>query len=137
ESILNSKTALNSLAFCWNRKIQPENCGVCPKCLRTKMLFLAVTGLIPDIFQNQSIPSDWARRLRYREVAGFHAVQEIFNTALALGHTHTFPNFSQTYEEVLGFHRRLRQIQESQFVTYNGRWIKSALNKLASIGRGP
>jgi 7-cyano-7-deazaguanine synthase in queuosine biosynthesis len=136
ELILNSKTALNSLAFCWNRKIQPENCGGCPKCFRTKMSFLAATGSVPDIFQDPSIPSDWARRLRYREPAGFHAVQEIFNTALALGHAHAIPNFAKAYEEVFGFHRRLREIQESRFVTPNCRWIRSAIIKLASIGKG-
>ncbi|MBY0561627.1 hypothetical protein [Hyphomicrobium sp.] len=136
ELILKSKTALDSLAFCWNRKIQPENCGVCQKCLRTKMTFLAATGAVPGIFKDQSIPSDWARRLRYRDPAGFHAVQEIFNSALALGHARTIPNFNKTYEEVFGFYRRLRVIQESKFVTYNSRWIRSAINKLASIGTG-
>ncbi|CAA2139188.1 hypothetical protein [Hyphomicrobium sp. ghe19] len=135
ELILNSKTALNSLAFCWNRKIQPENCGHCRKCLLTKMMFLAATGSVPDIFQNQSIPSDWATRLRYRDPAGFHAVQEIFNSALALGHTRKIPNFTKTYEDVFGFYRRLRAIQESKFVAYNSRWMRSAINKLASIGK--
>lgn len=135
ELILNSKTALNSLAFCWNRKIQPENCGDCRKCLLTKMLFLAATGSVPGIFQDQSIPSDWATRLRYRETAGFHAVQEIFNSALALGHARTIPNFTQAYQEVFGFYRRLRDLQESKFVTYSKRWMGSALNNLASIGK--
>lgn len=134
--IVNSKTALNSLAFCWNRKIQPENCGVCSKCLRTKMTFLAATGSVPGVFQDLSIPSDWARRLRYREPAGFHAVQEIFNSALALGHARTIPNFTKSYEEVFGFYRRLRQIQESKLLTFNSRWMRSAINKLASLGNG-
>lgn len=134
--IVNSKTALDSLAFCWNRKIQPENCGVCSKCLRTKMTFLAATGSVPEIFHDLSIPSDWARRLRYREPAGFHAVQEIFNSALAFGHARKIPNFTKTYEEVFGFYRRLREIQESKFLTFNSRWIRSAINKLASLGNG-
>ena len=41
---------LTVLSFCRQRKFIPENCGVCNKCIRTKSMFLATTGKIPDIF---------------------------------------------------------------------------------------
>jgi hypothetical protein len=46
-SILSNKTALLSLSLCKDKKIRPENCGVCSKCTRTKYMMLATTGFIP------------------------------------------------------------------------------------------
>ena len=46
---------LDSLVFCTNRKIQPKNCGTCSKCVRTKAMFLATAGHIPNIF----VDSTW------------------------------------------------------------------------------
>lgn len=52
---LDSEIMLNSLTFCVNKKSRPHNCGVCSKCTRTKLMFLATTGEIPDIFKNRDI----------------------------------------------------------------------------------
>lgn len=45
--IMQNKWALKSLSLCKNKKIRPENCGVCSKCVRTKYMMLATTGIIP------------------------------------------------------------------------------------------
>jgi len=79
--IAKSPLGKRPLSFCWNRRVQPSNCGVCEKCLRTKLLFLAVTGHVPEIFEDDYIPKNWNERLRFREPAGFQAVQEILYTA--------------------------------------------------------
>lgn len=47
-SILQNKTALLSLSLCKDKKIRPENCGVCSKCTRTKYMMLATVGAIPN-----------------------------------------------------------------------------------------
>lgn len=47
-SILSNKAALLSLSLCKDKKIRPENCGVCSKCTRTKYMMLATTGQIPE-----------------------------------------------------------------------------------------
>lgn len=46
-SILSNKTALQSLSLCKDKKIRPENCGICRKCIRTKYMMLATNGEIP------------------------------------------------------------------------------------------
>lgn len=55
-SILSNRTALLSLSLCKDKKIRPENCGVCSKCTRTKYMMLATTGEIPhESFINPSL----------------------------------------------------------------------------------
>ena len=55
-SILSNKSALLALSLCKDKKIRPENCGVCSKCTRTKYMMLATTGLIPsDSFLNPEL----------------------------------------------------------------------------------
>jgi hypothetical protein len=52
-SILLNPLAVKSLSLCKDKKIRPENCGVCSKCTRTKYMMLATTGFIPsEIFIN-------------------------------------------------------------------------------------
>ena len=36
----------------------PENCGVCKKCIRTKAMFLATTGRLPDIFLDTAFDAE-------------------------------------------------------------------------------
>lgn len=39
--------ALQATSFCKRRDVRPDNCGKCSKCLRTKVMFAAMTGEIP------------------------------------------------------------------------------------------
>lgn len=57
--LLSSEIALNSLTFCTDKKNRPENCGVCQKCIRTKIMFLARTGKIPGLFLDDKMPINW------------------------------------------------------------------------------
>ena len=54
-----SREALASLTFCTNPAKKPDNCGQCKKCIRTKLMFLAATGEVPDIFIDKAIPENW------------------------------------------------------------------------------
>jgi hypothetical protein len=53
--------ALAALSFCKRYKFRPHNCGLCQKCLRTKLMFLGATGQIPDIFHARDIPKRWIK----------------------------------------------------------------------------
>lgn len=53
--LMKSDEMLKSLTFCVDKKSRPHNCGVCSKCMRTKLMFLAATGTIPDIFIEKEI----------------------------------------------------------------------------------
>ncbi|MGH7930968.1 MAG: hypothetical protein ACREQV_24615, partial [Candidatus Binatia bacterium] len=59
--ILSSKEALSSVSFCNSYRTRPNNCGRCQKCMRTKLMFFAACGTVPEIFSDTSIPSDWYR----------------------------------------------------------------------------
>jgi hypothetical protein len=59
--ILSSREALNSVSFCNSYRTRPDNCGRCDKCMRTKLMFFAASGTVPEIFSDSSIPSDWYR----------------------------------------------------------------------------
>jgi len=55
ELLTTNKDALDALIFCGRKAARPNNCGVCSKCMRTKAMFLAATGEIPDIFLNREM----------------------------------------------------------------------------------
>jgi hypothetical protein len=40
--------SLGSITFCYDKSTQPQNCGKCIKCVRTKYMFLAAIGKIPE-----------------------------------------------------------------------------------------
>ena len=56
---LQDERILRSISFCKNYDTRPDNCGMCSKCVRTKALFYAISGDIPDIFLKRAFdPSD-------------------------------------------------------------------------------
>ncbi|MEW9805034.1 hypothetical protein ABUE31_03430 [Mesorhizobium sp. ZMM04-5] len=55
ELISGDEIALRSLSFCTDRAARPHNCGRCTKCVRTKAMFLAALGDIPDIFIDRTM----------------------------------------------------------------------------------
>ena len=55
EWMISSDLALQSSTFCSDKKYRPNNCGVCSKCTRTKLMFLAATGSIPNIFLDMKL----------------------------------------------------------------------------------
>jgi hypothetical protein len=62
-TIASSGLDLHSLTFCRSRKVIPENCGVCRKCIRTKAMFLITTGGIPKIFLDNSFDESLMREM--------------------------------------------------------------------------
>jgi hypothetical protein len=54
-TLMNSDVALNALTFCVDYKSRPENCGVCSKCMRTKLMFFIVTGKVPNVFKSMDM----------------------------------------------------------------------------------
>jgi len=53
-----SEVALDALSFCVDYKFRPNNCGRCSKCTRTKLMFLAATGTVPDIFVSSDLETN-------------------------------------------------------------------------------
>lgn len=57
--LIDKNIDLSSISICKKYNIRPKNCGVCGKCMRTKVLFYTVAGYVPDIFIDSTIPNDW------------------------------------------------------------------------------
>lgn len=54
EFLVDFPAVVNRLKVCWEGSVQHENCGVCEKCIRTRLNFVAVgkndPGCFPDAF---------------------------------------------------------------------------------------
>ena len=62
--IYNSGMELDSLTICKDYNVRPKNCGVCSKCIRTKVMFYVTTGKVPNIFLDASVPTRWYESIR-------------------------------------------------------------------------
>ncbi len=75
------KMGVGNLRVCWQGDLKDRNCGVCEKCVRTKLNFLAVGSLIPSCFpttdilddldkvklRNDAIRAEWRQIYEYAE----------------------------------------------------------------------
>jgi len=52
---------MKNLHICWEGDIQDENCGICEKCVRTKMIFMIQGLKVPEVFQ-ENIPLETSLR---------------------------------------------------------------------------
>ena len=51
------------LSFCRRHKVMPSNCGRCGKCVRTKAMFAAATGSVPEIYIDNTFHEDLMKRI--------------------------------------------------------------------------
>jgi len=128
--VLASELATRSLSFCWNRDVQPENCGICDKCLRTKLLSLAEAGTVPPIFRDPLVPADWAARFTWRPQEGFFFLHEIINRARETGRTSLFPDFERSVQSLLRRQQILRHVDTVWPAILRPRFLASLLSKL-------
>lgn len=68
-----------SLSICTDYSLRPHNCGVCSKCLRTKVCFFALTGQVPEIFLNKEITKNWIKNLNLKRKNQIAHVMDALN----------------------------------------------------------
>lgn len=95
--------ALRSVTFCVDYASRPHNCGRCAKCVRSKMLFLAVGGSIPEIFNDMGVPADWLGAVAAKRQTHIFLF-EIISLARQHGHAHLIPGIDRAADT----YRRLR-----------------------------
>ena len=71
--LMDNNANLDSLSICTNYSVRPKNCGICGKCIRTKVMFYAGTGSVPNIFNEHKIPNDW-----YKSINVNNKIQRVF-----------------------------------------------------------
>ena len=77
-ALAEAKIDFSILSFCRQRDFIPDNCGVCNKCIRTKAMFLAVTGTLPDIFVDMRLDEELMRKLHLKRNERTHAFDLYF-----------------------------------------------------------
>lgn len=104
--ILGDATALHAVSFCSVKKMRPDNCGVCPKCLRTKAMLLALMGSVPDIFLDRRVTAEHVRKLDVSSPAAYKHYFEILEVARARGFLDRIPGLERHVAESLAARRR-------------------------------
>ncbi|MFT7880148.1 MAG: hypothetical protein ABXS91_07125, partial [Sulfurimonas sp.] len=100
-SCLNSDSILNSLTFCPNKESQPENCGVCKKCTRTKLMFLASTGTIPDIFMSKEISKNYLTSININKTAEQIFILDLYHTAKKNNRLDLIPDLEKAKKSII------------------------------------
>lgn len=57
--LFNKDIDLSVLTICVDYNSRPKNCGICSKCMRTKAMFFAARGELPDIFLDKKFDMNW------------------------------------------------------------------------------
>ncbi len=100
-SIFTNENALKSISFCKNKIIRPENCGVCPKCLRTKYMFLASVGQIPEgVFLNPVPPENFKIKFSNNREFNQSYIKDAFKTAFRNNHLSLIPDIVRVYKKL-------------------------------------
>ena len=84
EQILNWPAALENLRVCWEEPITGRNCGVCEKCIRTKLNFMAL-GAQPSASLSEPPTLTQIFRLRVAGKSEIALLAEIINMARIRG----------------------------------------------------
>jgi hypothetical protein len=86
------------LSFCRKRGVMPENCGRCDKCSRTKVMFLAATGSIPEIFVDNGFDEALVSRMARQPSDRAHLF-DIYHCAQDRGVLNEIPGLARLIEQ--------------------------------------
>ncbi len=96
--ISGSPAALASISLCKDTKIRPNNCGTCIKCMRTKYMFLAATGRIPEeCFLNPKIDPHQKLKFSNHEEPHYSFISATYNLARRSGNLDKIPGVVSDY----------------------------------------
>lgn len=96
--ITKDDAALASITFCVDKRSRPENCGVCSKCIRTKVMFQAKCGFVPLIFKDLSIPDNWFKLMNLRKQADRVFMSDILDCCNQSVQPTKVPNIAKAYQ---------------------------------------
>ena len=94
--------ACSTISCCKVRAKRPENCGLCTKCVRTKIMFVASTGAVPPIFAEAALTEAQVRSMDLSKRNEYAHFCDIYAKARDCGNLDKIPGF----QEHLSAHRR-------------------------------
>ena len=99
-ALISSDIALNSLTFCGNKATRPLNCGTCSKCVRTKLMMLATTGQIPQIFVENALTVSYWTAFDFKKPWDIAFFLEIVSAAKKRGMIASIPELEVVQEGI-------------------------------------
>ena len=72
--MMKNPSFLPNLTFCSDSRFRPDNCGVCGKCVRTKLSFLVMAGRVPEIFVKNGYDEASIDKLNFRDRVIFESL---------------------------------------------------------------
>jgi hypothetical protein len=97
-AIVEAGIDLGWLSFCRSRRVIPDNCGICGKCIRTKAMFLVATGSIPKIFLDNSFDESLLRKMGEKYSHRVHLF-DVYHCAQERGMLDKIPGLETLVEE--------------------------------------
>jgi hypothetical protein len=98
-AIAASEAGLSSLSFCRQADTLPDNCGTCPKCIRTKAMLVAATGKVPEIFIDRAFDRELMKKLDLENRCERAYLFDLYSYAQERGISAAIPGLSQLVEE--------------------------------------
>ena len=96
--LLESQEALESLTFCVDYSARPHNCGRCQKCIRTKAMFFAATGRIPEFCIDKTLAPDCLDAFDLSVTTQRTYFLDLHSWALRSGRLDQIPGLQAVYE---------------------------------------
>ena len=87
------------LACCRRSNSIPTNCGVCSKCVRTKVMLFAATGVVPDIFRNTTLDERMMQNLNLESRFERAELFDLYDYAKDHGIVDTIPGLVHLVEQ--------------------------------------
>lgn len=101
-AVVSNPTALHTLSFCKKKVLRPRNCGVCNKCVRTKIMMIAALG---RVVEESFIDPALNRKLVY-SIDLSHPIERAF-----LISTYQFARNNGTLSAVPGLEERFESLR--------------------------
>jgi 7-cyano-7-deazaguanine synthase in queuosine biosynthesis len=97
-TIAASEIGLPFLSCCRQEDALPGNCGTCPKCIRTKAMFIAATGKVPDVFLDTTLDEDLMSKLDLEDRFERASLFDLYSYAQEQGTVHKIPGLLHLVE---------------------------------------
>ena len=119
--LLKSDLDISLISICPDKSVQPQNCGRCEKCYRTKVVLYLFTGDVPVSFIDRTVDENWADNVDVERLSQAVFLADILTVIEDKGDPHSFPGYAKAREKYL--HRCERLYAPS---IYNMPWKASA-----------
>lgn len=111
---------MRQISICPDKSVQPMNCGVCEKCMRTKIVSYLVLGEAPDMFIDRTLDESWPDRMDIDRLSPASFLGDLLSAIENRGDPTAFPGYAKAKQK---FMKRCERLHEPNL--YNLPWRDS------------